>query len=174
MADDTESVDPATATATTRDDKNQTFDDTLREWVIPFVHRLGDGKDDAGGLTTAYSLLEEQEDADDFGNFITDMLKQLGSEDTSPSTKEPSLACLYACTEILVSETRTMKAIDDHLFTCKIEANNLPTVLQELQSHVIRVKRSLEPSQPLPFSLVKTDLKILLPTKAKTQAYLCK
>ncbi|KAF9998435.1 hypothetical protein BGZ65_006071 [Modicella reniformis] len=136
-------------------------------WTLPFVHRLGDGKDDAGGLTSAYSLLEDREDADDFGDFIQDMLQQLYSEET------PLLPSLYASTEILVSETRTMDVIEDHFFSWETDTSQsgggqLPKALQELQGHIAQVK---SPSHPLPFSLVKADFKLVLPmTKKQTHS----
>ena len=156
-------------------------DDSFREWILPFVHRLGDGKDDAGGLTTAYSLLEDQESADDFGVFIQEALQQLPSEEnnaspssssSSSSTTEdrPSNLCLYASTDILVSETRTMDVIKDNFFTPrKTEREEQPKALQDFRKYIAQVESTLHPSQSLPFSLVKADLKLLLPMAATNQ-----
>ncbi|KAF9350777.1 hypothetical protein BGX34_000997 [Mortierella sp. NVP85] len=159
-------------------------DGSFREWILPYVHRLGDGKDDAGGLTTAYSLLEDQESADDFGDFIEEALQQLPSEEynASPSSSSSFSSttedrsrnlCLYASTDILVSEMRTMDVIKDNFFTPrKTETNKReeqPKALQDLRKHIAQVKSTLDPSQSLPFSLVKADLKLLLPMAATNQ-----
>ncbi|KAG9065129.1 hypothetical protein KI688_002451 [Linnemannia hyalina] len=92
----------------------------INEWVLPFVHRIGDGCDHAGGLTTAYNLLRDQEDAEDLGDFIHDRIRQLQgdhdhnhdhdhdlelaytSDDATSGTaavQDPISASLYACTE---------------------------------------------------------------------------
>ncbi|KAG0224761.1 hypothetical protein BGW42_004873 [Actinomortierella wolfii] len=41
--------------------------EVLRQWIIPFIHRLGDGHDDAGGLTTRLCG-DTEEDLTDGGN----------------------------------------------------------------------------------------------------------
>ncbi|KAF9575043.1 40S ribosomal protein S28 [Mortierella alpina] len=89
----------------------------LQEWTLPFVHRLGDGHDHAGGLTTAYELLQDLEDAEDFGEFINARVIQIkASDDASSSTAPRILPSLYACTEVLVSERRMKQMIDQHFF----------------------------------------------------------
>ncbi|KAF9991227.1 40S ribosomal protein S28 [Mortierella antarctica] len=89
----------------------------LQEWTLPFVHRLGDGHDHAGGLTTAYELLQDLEDAEDFGEFINTRVTQIKAMDLAcPSTAPPIRPSLYACTEVLVSERRMKQMMDQHIF----------------------------------------------------------
>ncbi|KAF9581090.1 hypothetical protein BGW38_002021 [Lunasporangiospora selenospora] len=97
----------------------------LREWSLPFVHRFGDGRDDAGGLTTGYHRLQDLDDADDFGQFL-DQLPNQPAAVTSSSLNEHhhkenkdyvQLPALYASTQVLASETRTMTLIQDHFLT---------------------------------------------------------
>ncbi|KAG0361407.1 hypothetical protein BG005_008423 [Podila minutissima] len=59
-------------------------------WTLPYVHRLGDGRDDAGGLTSAYHLLVDREDADDFGAFIGQIMEE-DAEDENHNIKKAAL-----------------------------------------------------------------------------------
>ncbi|KAF8939750.1 hypothetical protein EDD21DRAFT_368268 [Dissophora ornata] len=135
-----------------------------REWVLPFVHRLGDGRDDAGGLTSAYSLLEDLEDADDFGDFISRTLQKLrsgeGGGEVGPN--------LYACTEVLISEQRTMNVIEQQFFEMSINnSERLPKELEKLQHNIEEsLARTTSTSQQLPFHLVKSELKLILPIQS--------
>ncbi|KAG0257110.1 hypothetical protein BG011_004160 [Mortierella polycephala] len=124
----------------------------IAEWVVPFVHRIGNGNDHAGGLTTAYDLLEDLEDAEDFGQFIQEIFARL-----QPSTR-PLVPSLYACTQVLVSEQRMVKVIDEHFFFADATRFKCPEPLDDL-------KRLLQdPASAAQSSwVVMSDLKLILP-----------
>lgn len=150
----------------------------INEWVLPFVHRIGDGCDHAGGLTTSYNLLRDQEDAEDLGDFIHDRIRLFqadhdhdhdlelahNSDDATSgtaATKDPILASLYACTEVLISERRTFNVIQQQFF-CSTAF--LSPGLKEFQHHLQKTIDNVNStSQFLPFSLVQSDLKLILP-----------
>ncbi|KAI7832396.1 hypothetical protein BC939DRAFT_498474 [Gamsiella multidivaricata] len=163
---------------------HQDNDKTAAEWTLPYVHRIGDGKDDAGGLTTCYKLLEDLEDADDFGYFIQQILERSGSyskeplsplrsspttETTTPAAELSSAPSLYACTELLISEKRTPEVIEQQFFSWikSGDRNNsdeaLPRVLSELLSDIAGITSTTEPSRPRSSFIVKSDLKLILP-----------
>ncbi|KAG0299319.1 hypothetical protein BGZ98_010145 [Dissophora globulifera] len=140
---------------------------SLQEYVLPFVHRLGDGKDEAGGLTSAYHLLEEFEDADDAGEFLQRRLVELqqqqnaGIKRASPLFSQQLVAAaIYACTEVLVSEKRTLPLVEQEFFLTP----RLSTELPNLRRHIMDTIRLTDlDTHPLPFHLVKSDVKLLLP-----------
>ncbi|KAG0326907.1 Palmitoyltransferase [Dissophora globulifera] len=140
---------------------------SLQEYVLPFVHRLGDGKDEAGGLTSAYHLLEEFEDADDAGEFLQRRLVELqqqqnaGIKRASPLFSQQLVAAaIYACTEVLVSEQRTLPLVEQEFFLTP----QLSTELPNLRRHIMNTIRLTDlDTHPLPFHLVKSDVKLLLP-----------
>ncbi|KAH7044771.1 hypothetical protein BKA57DRAFT_507169 [Linnemannia elongata] len=162
-----------------------TTSDPINNWVLPFVHRIGDGSDHAGGLTTAYNLLRDQEDAEDLGDFIHDRIRQLQAEHNhdlefattfddatsgitansgTAAAQDPILASLYACTEVLISERRTFDVIQQQFFSSMAFLN---PGLKEFQHHLRKTIDAVDPlSQPLPFSLVQSDLKLILPLHA--------
>ncbi|KAF9321685.1 hypothetical protein BG003_000105 [Podila horticola] len=139
-------------------------------WTLSYVHRLGDGRDDAGGLTSAYHLLVDHEDADDFGAFIG----QIMDENDSGSKK-----ALYACTNILMGETRVLGAIQKHFFEepwrghggtrtgargAETELEELPQSLAQLKSVFDRTTDQISSldSDEHSFSLCISDLQLVL------------
>ncbi|CAO3565625.1 unnamed protein product [Mortierella alpina] len=136
----------------------------LQEWTLPFVHRLGDGHDHAGGLTTAYDLLQDLEDAEDYGEFINARVTQINSSElASSATRPPILPSLYACTEVLVSERRMKPILDQHFFDFGPKDQNstaAPVALRELRQLVQDLRDSSENHR---IWLAKSDLTLLLP-----------
>jgi hypothetical protein len=137
------------------------------------VHRFGDGQDDAGGLTTAYHVLEEREDADDFGVFIDELTRRFRDASLSSSKSGQSIlrklpnsiysqVAMYACTEVLVSETRTQKMVEDHFFSTTSQAP-MPEQLKQFKRHFYSTLESS--TTTMPFWIVKSDLKIILPVE---------
>ncbi|KAG0373776.1 hypothetical protein BGX24_011248 [Mortierella sp. AD032] len=143
---------------------------TSNEWILPFVHRIGDGNDEAGGLTTIYTLLRDQEDAEDHGDFIKARIHQLQSSSAGDASSDIKITpSLYACTEILVSERRILDVIQQQFFSTAIIAKNeyndvrIPG-LGAFQHHLQKTLQTVDtPSESLPFSLVQSDLKLVLP-----------
>ncbi|KAG0268474.1 hypothetical protein BGZ95_002454, partial [Linnemannia exigua] len=143
---------------------------TSNEWTLPFVHRISDGNDEAGGLTTVYTLLRDQEDAEDHGDFIKARIHLLQSLSTINALGDIKITpSLYACTEILISERRTLDVIQQQFFSADIIAKNernedripgLEEFRHRLQKTLQRVDTS---SESLPFSLVQSELKLILP-----------
>ncbi|KAG0013383.1 hypothetical protein BGZ82_002150, partial [Podila clonocystis] len=138
-------------------------------WTLPYVHRLGDGRDDAGGLTSAYHLLVDHEDADDFGAFIGQIM---GHE-----SRDSKKAALYACTNILVGETRALGTIQRQFFQdpwggqggtgTGTEQTGLEELLPQGLAQLKRIfDRTIQPSlesDEHPFSLCISDLQLVLP-----------
>ncbi|KAG0047317.1 hypothetical protein BGZ83_007615 [Gryganskiella cystojenkinii] len=183
---------------TTSAGEKKTGDSARQEYQIPFVHRFGDGKDDAGGLTTAYELLEELEDADDFGVFVDELVRRFQNASIASVKSSTATAtaaentfgvnfdlgekgrvapkrlsgddasgvdapvALYACTEVLFSETRTKQMIENHFFSESSEKSQ-PSVLEKFKRQFYA---TLETSTTaMPFHLLKSDLKVVLPVQ---------
>ncbi|KAF9304831.1 hypothetical protein BGZ74_000430 [Mortierella antarctica] len=150
-------------------------------WTLPYVHRLGDGRDDAGGLTSAYHLLVDREDADDFGAFIG----QIMEEDAEDENHNINKAALYACTNILVGETRVLGGIQKHFFEepwkrqqgtrAGAGAGGAATGGEVLPQSLAQLKRvfdttafaqaSSDSEDEHSFSLCISDLQLVLPKK---------
>ncbi|KAG0082556.1 hypothetical protein BGZ92_011625 [Podila epicladia] len=142
-------------------------------WTLPYVHRLGDGRDDAGGLTSAYHLLVDREDADDFGAFIGQIMEEVAEEVNQNSKK----AALYACTNILVGETRVLGEIQKYFFEEPWQRHEgigalpglelLPQSLAQLKrvfdTTAIAQASLLDSEDEHPFSLCISDLQLVLP-----------
>ncbi|KAF9108290.1 hypothetical protein BGX29_002020 [Mortierella sp. GBA35] len=150
-----------------------------RKWVIPFVHRIGDGNDHAGGLTTIYSLLRDQEDAEDNGDFIHARIRQLQSSESTTTPQKgdgPISPSLYASTEILISERRTVDVIQQQFFSISNSSNSnastddiLIPSLREFRRHLqITLDNMDTSSQSFSFSLVQSDLKLILPLQTSS------
>ncbi|KAF9290429.1 hypothetical protein BGZ68_007057 [Mortierella alpina] len=153
----------------TLDDKNNSdctshTQKPLQEWTLPFVHRLGDGHDHAGGLTTAYEMLQDLEGAEDFGDFIKARVTQIKASSLTCPSKTPIIPpSLYASTEVLVSERRMKQMINQHFFradTMDEVAAALPEALRELRQRVQDLEHSSEYHR---IWLAKSDLTLLLP-----------
>ncbi|KAF9203618.1 hypothetical protein BGZ49_006209 [Haplosporangium sp. Z 27] len=178
-------------------DENEYRYSNIKEWIIPFVHRIGDGKDDAGGLTSAYTILQDLEDADDYGAFLEHKLQRSPLDDDVDSTSTSNNSynnndtpSLYACTQVLISEQRTLQVLERHVFNSSRTNNGsnskcsdrsrsnvdnenysgsierLPKALHELQGllkkHPAKDTTTLTSVQ-LPYCVLKSDMKIILP-----------
>jgi len=167
----------ATNDLNTEGGRDQIYD--FQEHTIPFVHRFGDNKDDAGGLTTAYHLLEKLESADDYGAFMDELIHVFQSASVASSTNSQdknrvssgdlprsstgaltSQVALYACTEVLFSDTKTRQLIHNHFFSSTTKMP-LPPSMMQFVNHCYEYSESTEPSNAP--RILKSDLKILLP-----------
>jgi hypothetical protein len=139
---------------------------------------MGDGNDHAGGLTTIYTLLRDQDDAEDHGDFIHAKIRQLqqfhhhrellssaAEATTTFSAHENSIsASLYACTEILISERRTLDVIQEQFFSATAKSSS---DLKEFQHHLLKLLETADrTSQSPPLSLVQSNLKLILPLQS--------
>ncbi|KAF9912143.1 hypothetical protein EC991_000553 [Linnemannia zychae] len=151
---------------------DNTVTNNSNEWVLPYVHKIGDGNDEAGGLTTLYTLLRDQEDAEDNGVFIRTKIRHLQSSATGTYNNSPIPPSLYASTEILISERRTMDVIQRQFFSSSTTTStsvinqgsyDLVPELREFQNHLQKTLQAVDTTETLPFSLVQSDLKLILP-----------
>ncbi|KAF9373517.1 hypothetical protein CPB97_000487 [Podila verticillata] len=152
-----------------------------RTWTLPYVHRLGDGRDDAGGLTSAYHLLIDLEDADDFGAFIGQHVMEEKQEEKQEEEEEEEgesgeherdhkkeAAMMYACTNILVGEARVLSAIRSHFFEPWSKGQGPPPLTGlEIPQSLAQLKDIFptlaQASLDHPFSLCISDLQLVLP-----------
>lgn len=155
-----------------------------RTWTLPYVHRLGDGRDDAGGLTSAYHLLVDLEDADDFGAFIEQHIMEKEQEEEGEEEQEEGesgeqeqdckkeAAMLYACTNILVGEARVLSVIQSHFFEPWSKGQRspppppqtgleIPLGLTQLKDIFATLSHASLVDHP--FSLCISDLQLVLP-----------
>ncbi|KFH63224.1 hypothetical protein MVEG_10635 [Podila verticillata NRRL 6337] len=154
-----------------------------RTWTLPYVHRLGDGRDDAGGLTSAYHLLIDLEDADDFGAFIGQHVvkdekeeeeqeeedeEEEGESGEHEQDRKKEVAMMYACTNILVGEARVLNTIKSHFFEpWSKEQGPLPLTGLEIPQSLTQLKDIFatlaQASLDHPFSLCISELQLVLP-----------
>ncbi|KAF9915209.1 hypothetical protein BX616_006659 [Lobosporangium transversale] len=137
------------------------------KWIIPFVHRFGDGQDDAGGLTSSYQALEHSEDGvDDYGAFM----------EYRVATATAARSCsLYASTDVLISEQRVTEVIEREFFSQgSVEASSTTAATPTKIASITTTHELLEPlkrqlaycyksKQLPPFVVLQSDLKLILP-----------